>query len=137
MQVAISSGLIARIVATAAMSPEDEVCGLLLGAPNSIDDVAVADNIAADKSCTFEIDPALQFAAIRAARSGGPAVVGCFHSHPSGSLQPSECDRAMIGTVGELWLITDGVSVKAWRANTLTSFTEVELVEAKAGCVTS
>jgi desampylase len=137
MQVAISSAMIDRIVALAAAEPAREVCGLLLGSELRIDDIAVAANIAADASRTFEVDPAVQFAAIRAARTGGVAVVGCYHSHPSGSTMPSDCDRAMIGRVGDLWLITDGVSLRAWRANTLTSFVEVELVEATAGCVTS
>ena len=126
-----------RIVALAATEPMREVCGLLLGEGNRIDDIATAANVAADSSSTFEVDPAVQFAAIRAARAGGPAVVGCYHSHPSGSTAPSDCDRAMIGRVGELWFITDGVSVRGWRANTLTSFAEVELVEATAGCATS
>lgn len=137
MRVAISSGLIERIAAIAAASPACEVCGLLLGAQLRIDDIVVAENVAAHPARTFEVDPGAQFAAIRRARLGGPAIVGCYHSHPSGEIQPSDCDRAMIGEVGELWLITNGVSVRAWRANTLTSFVEVELVEATAGCATS
>ena len=137
MQVAISSALIDRIVALAAAEPDHEVCGLLLGSGTRIDDIAIAANVAADPSCTFEVDPAVQFVAIRAARTGGPAVVGCYHSHTSGHTTPSDCDRAMIGHIGEFWLITDGVSLRAWRANTLTSFAEVALVEATAGCVTS
>ena len=137
MQVAISSGLIERIVALAAAEQMREVCGLLLGEGERIDDIIPAQNVAADAARSFEVDPAVQFAAIRAARAGATAVVGCYHSHPSGSTAPSDCDRAMIGRVGELWLITDGASVKAWQADTLTSFAEVELVEAAAGCVTS
>ena len=124
-------------MALAAAEPVREVCGLLLGDRTSIADIAVAANVAADPARTFEVDPAVQFAAIRAARAGGAAVLGCYHSHPLGSTVPSDCDRAMIGRIGELWLITDGVSVRVWRANTLTSFAEVELVEATAGCVTS
>lgn len=137
MQVAISSGLIDQIVALAAAEPNREVCGLLLGGGTSVHDLAVAVNVAADPARTFEVDPAVQFAAIRAARAGGAAVIGCYHSHPSGCTVPSDCDRAMIGRVGEVWLITDGMSVRGWRANTLTSFAEVELVEATAGCATS
>ena len=33
---------------------------------------------------TLEIDPAKLIAALRAERGGGPAVVGCYHSHPRG-----------------------------------------------------
>ena len=137
MRVAISSGLIGRIVAMAAGSPGHEVCGLLLGTSHHITDIASAQNVATDPARAFEVDPAVQFAAIRAARAGGLAVMGCYHSHPLGNTQPSDSDRAMIAKVGDLWLITDGVSIRAWRANTLTSFTEVRIGETTAGCVTS
>jgi proteasome lid subunit RPN8/RPN11 len=137
MQVAISSGLVERIVELAAAEPMNEVCGLLLGNADRVDSIIPAANVSANPARAFEVDAAVQFAAIRAARAGGPAVVGCYHSHPSGSTSPSDCDCTMIGRVGELWLITDAVSVRAWRANTLTSFAEVDLVGATAGCVTS
>jgi desampylase len=137
MQVAISSGLVERIVELAAAEPMREVCGLLLGGDDRIDAIVPAANVAVDPARAFEVDPAIQFSAIRVARAGGPAAVGCYHSHPSGSTAPSDCDRTMIGRVGELWLITDAVSVRAWRANTLTSFAEVEIVAVTAGCVTS
>lgn len=137
MRVAISSELTERIVALAAAEPAREVCGLLLGTAAHVTGIVVADNVAADPHRRFEVDPAVQFAAIRAARAGGHGVIGCYHSHPSGSTAPSDCDRAMIGHTDEIWLITDGKTVRAWRADTQTSFAEVELVDTAAGCVTS
>lgn len=137
MQVAISSELTARIVTLAAANPAVEVCGLLLGTVDHVTDIVMAANVAADPARTFEVDPVIHFAAQRAARAGAPALVGCFHSHPSGNFAPSEHDCAMIGQIGELWLITDGQRVRAWRAATTRSFVEVAVVDAHAGCVTS
>jgi len=137
MPVAISSELTERIVALAAAEPAREVCGLLVGTGAYVTGIVVADNVADDPHKRFEVDPAVHFAAIRAARGGGHGVIGCYHSHPSGSTSPSECDRAMIGQTGELWLITDGRTVRAWQADTPTSFIEVDFADAPSGCVTS
>ncbi|MFM6831200.1 MAG: Mov34/MPN/PAD-1 family protein, partial [Novosphingobium sp.] len=57
-----------------------EACGLLLGAGCGVMDALPAANIAPDPAHHFEIDPAALIAAHRAARSGGPEVVGYFHS---------------------------------------------------------
>lgn len=137
MAVVISSGLIERIVALAAAEPVREVCGLLLGEGDRIDDILPATNIAADPARAFEVDPVILFNAIRHARAGGPAVIGCYHSHPSGDVMPSKRDCAMIGRVGELWLITDGHELHAWRSVTDTSFAEVMLLVQPSACVTS
>jgi proteasome lid subunit RPN8/RPN11 len=128
MQVGISSGLIETIIGLAAADPTREVCGLLLGSGDRIEEIVPATNVAADPSCRFEVDPAVQFATLRGTRAGGGAVVGCYHSHPSGRAEPSPTDKAMIGRVGELWLICAGGRVRCWVAHTLNSFAEVELV---------
>ena len=41
----------------------------------------------------YLIDPADHCAALRAARAAGLEVVGAYHSHPDGTLRPSEVDR--------------------------------------------
>ena len=137
MAVVISSGLIERIVALAAAEPVREVCGLLLGEGDRIDDILPATNIAIDPERTFEVDPVILFNAIRRARAGGPEVIGCYHSHPSGDITPSMTDRAMIGRVGEFWLITDGHDLRAWRCKTTTSFAEVRLLVQPSACAAS
>jgi proteasome lid subunit RPN8/RPN11 len=137
MQVAISSGLVERIVALAAAEPNREVCGLLVGQGGRVHDILPAPNVAEDPSRRFEVDPAVHIEAIRAARAGGPAVIGCYHSHPSGAAAPSATDAAMIGRVGDYWLICDGQNVRAWQADTGRSFIEVALVEQPCACVTS
>lgn len=100
----------------AAAEPSREVCGLLLGTASLVADILPAANLANDPDRRFEVDPAVHFAAIRAARTGGAKVIGNYHSHPGGSASPSATDAAMIGSPGEIWLIVAGDTVVAWRA---------------------
>ncbi|MEG8223392.1 M67 family metallopeptidase [Sphingomonas sp. HH69] len=115
MSVTISSLLRDRIVALAA-ADDGEICGLLLGQAGRIEAIAPAANVAADPARHFELDPAVLIAAHRAARSGGPGVVGHYHSHPSGVAVPSATDAACAMPDGTLWLIVAGEDVRLWRA---------------------
>lgn len=93
---------------------DDEICGLLLGA-----DVAEARgcrNVHPHPAHHFEIDPAALLAAHRAARLGGPAVVGHYHSHPSGDASPSATDARAARPDGAIWLIVGGAALRAWIA---------------------
>ncbi|MGJ3626291.1 Mov34/MPN/PAD-1 family protein [Sphingomonas sp. MMS24-JH45] len=81
----------AAILAHAA-STRDEVCGLLLG-----EGMRVARAVPTTSPRTrrwFELDPAALLAAHRAGRGGGLAVIGHYHSHPSGDPTPSLRDAA-------------------------------------------
>ncbi|WP_375395115.1 M67 family metallopeptidase [uncultured Sphingomonas sp.] len=112
----ISTELLVRIVAEAAASPGVEVCGLLLGRGGHVEEARPSRNVAADPSCMFEIDPVVLIAAHRAARAGGPAVLGCYHSHPSGVAVPSCRDAEDAAANGWLWAIVAGLDVQVWRA---------------------
>src|SRR4051794_37907155 len=100
----ISSTLLERLLTDTKNSPHAEICGLLYGSLlyGSLGRIAEAEacaNVAADPARSFEIDPAALFAAHRRARSGGApgadmAVIGHYHSHPSGAAVPSERDAA-------------------------------------------
>jgi proteasome lid subunit RPN8/RPN11 len=116
MTVRISRALLDRIFAEAGASPDREICGLLFGAAAAIVEARAAVNVAADPSRRFEIDPAALFAAIRAERAGGPALVGHYHSHPTGVAEPSACDAAAAQDAGRLWLIVAGSRATLWRA---------------------
>lgn len=87
----------------------EEACGLLLGQREgdliSVARVVATANVALDPTRRFEIDPAAQFAVLRAAREAGDAVVGHFHSHPVGPPAPSETDQAMACDLRALWVI--------------------------------
>ena len=123
MTLIISTALLEDIRTFAGISAPHECCGLLLGTVEKADDPAQvtqlrpAANIAAQPHHRFEIDPAVLIAAHRAARAGGPAIIGHYHSHPSGTASPSAIDAAMAQRNGELWLIvgSDG-AITGWRA---------------------
>lgn len=105
----------AAIVAHAA-GRMDEVCGLLLGEGGRVDRIEPCGNVAADPSRRFEIDPACLIALHRAARAGGPRIIGHYHSHPSGDPRPSPRDAADAVPDGSLWVVVAGDVMTAWRA---------------------
>lgn len=90
-----------------AASPR-ECCGLLEGVREGdairIAALHPARNLSSDKD-RFEIDPADHFAALRAARANGRAIVGCYHSHPNGKSEPSARDAEGAWDEGFVWLI--------------------------------
>ena len=112
----IASGMLDRIVAETNAAPGVEVCGLLLGRGLEVTAVVPCRNVAADPATRFEIDPAALLAAHRAARGGGAAVIGHYHSHPSGRSEPSWRDAENAATDGTVWVIAAGADVTAWRA---------------------
>lgn len=116
----ISTALTDAIRAQARATGAQECCGLLLG--DAVTGTALhllpCANVAADPLHRFELDPAALLAAHKAARAGGPAIIGHYHSHPTGEPAPSSVDAAMAQGTGELWLIVgrDG-TLAAWRAS--------------------
>ena len=115
MEVTISSLLIDELLKAAAASPETEVCGLLLGRGASVEAVRPCGNVAADPRDSFEIDPVVLIAAHRAARAGGPAPIGHYHSHPGGVAIPSARDAAA-AQPGSYWIIIAGGELRCWLA---------------------
>ena len=107
--------LLDRIRASAA-ADRAEICGLLLGTGRRITDIAPAANVATDPKRHFELDPAVLIAAHRAARRGGPQVLGHYHSHPSGVAAPSLTDAASAAPDGSVWLIVAQDVMTAWIA---------------------
>ncbi|WP_184114234.1 Mov34/MPN/PAD-1 family protein [Sphingomonas abaci] len=116
MALRISSTILDRITAEAIASPDREICGLLLGTADAVAEARSCRNVAVDPAMRFEIDPAALLAAHRAARRGGPAVIGHYHSHPSGMPEPSPRDAADAAPDGGIWLIAAGGCVTGWRA---------------------
>jgi desampylase len=116
MGVTISRGVHDGLIATAALTPAVEVCGLLFGDAGHIEDFASLANIAADPASRFELDPAALIASHRAARDRGPAIIGNFHSHPNGLAGPSRIDAEMMTDDGSIWAIIARGQVSLWRA---------------------
>lgn len=115
MRPSFTSETIRALLVEAAGSTQ-EVCGLLRGTGDRIETAQPARNLAADPARHFEIDPAALLKAYRDARGGGAAVLGCYHSHPSGSAYPSPTDAAQAAADGRLWLIIGGGTARLWRA---------------------
>ncbi len=123
MTLIISTALLEDIRTIARNCAPQECCGLLLGDFEPVSKCArvtqlrPATNIAAQPLHRFEIDPAVLIAAHRAARNGGPAIIGHYHSHPSGAALPSTVDAAMAQRNGEVWIIMGGDgAITGWRA---------------------
>ncbi|MEG3085854.1 M67 family metallopeptidase [Sphingomonas sp. PB4P5] len=132
MGLEISSAVLARLLAEARAAPGVEVCGLLFGAGGRIDAAEACANVAAAPARTFEIDPAALFAAHRRARGGGPAVIGHYHSHPSGRAEPSATDAANAMGDGAVWLILAREQARAWRTVRAGAFEAVALAVREA-----
>lgn len=85
-----------------------ECCGLIEGVREraAIRTHALrAMNNRAAESDRFEIGPAEQFRLMRALRGTGREIVGCYHSHPNGWVEPSARDLEQAAEEGFVWLI--------------------------------
>ena len=108
MKLALPGALRAQILAEARAAAPRECCGLVLGRHGGNGVAATALHRArnrAEDGNRFEIAPEDHFAAQRAARAAGEAVIGCYHSHPRGAPVPSAADLAGAGEEGFFWLI--------------------------------
>jgi len=110
----ISRSLLETLRAHAAETPSVEICGLLFGTGEAITHARPAANVHPDPAHHFEVDPAALIAAHKAARAGGPRLVGHYHSHPTGSAAASRADAE--GTApGQLCLILAGETHRLYR----------------------
>ena len=112
---AVAPAAIAAMREASARAAPHEACGLLLGTDARIEAVRETANVAPDPACHFEIDPAALIAAHKAARAGGPQVLGYFHSHPNGLARPSNTDAAMASGDCRIWAIAAAGTVTMWR----------------------
>ena len=116
MDLAVTSGVLATLIEEAARAHPAECCGVLLGgADGAVREARAAANVHADPLTHFELDPAALIAAHRAARSGGPALLGYYHSHPNGHPRPSATDCEHAGGDGAVWAIVAAGAVTFWR----------------------
>lgn len=128
MTISISSAVLAQLLRDAAVEPDREVCGLLFGTHDRIAAALSCSNVAADPARSFEIDPAALLAAHRRARTGGAAVIGHYHSHPTGIAGPSQRDAAQSMGDGAIWLIVAGGAARGWRSITAGAFVEDDII---------
>lgn len=115
MGIEVAREALEAMVAEAARAAPDEACGLLLGEAGRVAGIRPAANVALDPARRFEIDPQALIDAHRAARGGGPQVIGYYHSHPSGPPEPSATDREQASGDGRAWAIVASGLVRFWR----------------------
>ena len=115
MTLEVASDVIATLLQEAAKAAPHECCGLLLGQGGRIDEVRPAANVADNPARRFEIDPLALLAAHKAARGGGPQILGYYHSHPEGHPVPSATDCEHASGDDLLWAIIAGGEVAFWR----------------------
>ena len=117
----------------AEMAGDHECCGILRGEADRVSAVELAQNVAADPTRHFEIDPAALFSAAKDVRSGGIPVLGFFHSHPNGMAEPSPTDIAQAAPDKHIWLIIAAGAITAWQpvvvGAQVTGFTPVVLMK--------
>ncbi|MCB2088439.1 MAG: Mov34/MPN/PAD-1 family protein [Sphingomonadaceae bacterium] len=107
--------LVDQLLAESATTHPHECCGLLLGQGARITAIQPAANVHPQPETHFEIDPQALIDAHRAARQGGPQVLGYYHSHPVGGAEPSATDGAMAAGDGRIWAIIAADRVNFWR----------------------
>lgn len=115
MDLEVTSGAIATLLEEATRAAPNECCGLLLGRGQTIERAVPCANVHCDPAGHFEIDPAALIAAHRAARAGGPELIGYYHSHPNGRAEPSAKDRAAACGDRRIWAIIADAKVQMWR----------------------
>jgi|GEM_PF-461524 len=99
-----------QVIADASLGAyPNEACGLLLGDiiddRRVVKDVVVTRNIAPRGKDRFEIAPEDLLRVHKDAREKDLHVLGHFHSHPNGHMEPSLHDASRAHEVGQLWLI--------------------------------
>ena len=115
MALVVTRQAIDRIFAEAAAAHPLECCGLLLGKGDRIGEARPAANVHSAPKRFFEIDPQTLIDAHRNARSGGPLLIGYYHSHPLGPPEPSATDRAHGTGDGKVWAIVGEGRIAFWR----------------------
>ena len=115
MTLEVSSAVIEQLLGEAKGTHPLECCGLLFGAGLHIDEARACANVHSRPERHFEIDPQALVDAHRAARKGGPQIMGYFHSHPTGPPEPSAIDRANATGGGKVWAIVGEGRVAWWR----------------------
>ncbi len=118
MVIELTSDLIEQLQEHAAAAHPQECCGLLLGQGGQIIEVQPASNVHPAPQTHFEIDPQALVDAHRAARNGGPSIIGYYHSHPNGPAKPSQTDVAMASGDGRVWaIIGANGQLRLWQDN--------------------
>jgi proteasome lid subunit RPN8/RPN11 len=109
------------LVQEAERSLPREACGILVGSPEGerVTQIFRSVNLAASPEREFGIDPVLVARLGRRLRGGGNRILGCYHSHPSGSRELSTGDRREAWPLARYLVLAvtegKGVELVCWR----------------------
>ena len=70
-----------------------EICGVLLGKGEAIEELIRVKNVAPEPRIRYEMDPQGLFGVMRRMDDAGLELVAIYHSHPHTRAYPSETDR--------------------------------------------
>jgi desampylase len=117
LSIELPAALAEQIRHEAGIAAPRECCGLIEGLREDgrfqVTALHPARNLATE-SDRFDLDPRDHLAASRLARAGGHSIIGCYHSHPAGSAEPSPRDREGAEEENFLWLIAAGGELAAF-----------------------
>ena len=87
----IPNEIFQQMIAQARAEAPVEACGILAGTDGRVANLHTMTNT--DNSPEhFQMDPAEQFAVVRAMRAAGTEMLAVYHSHPASPARPSEED---------------------------------------------
>lgn len=124
VSIEIPDSALAAVKYRADTSPTEEVCGIILRGEHR-----AVTNVAKDRAKRFRMEPSEQMAAWNDWRRNGDMIV--YHSHPRGSVRPSDDDKwVMTRNEGITFLIysvsSDDFAAYRWNG------TDIVSVEIKA-----
>ncbi|QLG61356.1 desampylase [Halorarum salinum] len=107
----------------AASGLPEEVCGVLIGRrtdgdsddPDRVREAVPVPNVADAPETRYELDPAATLRAVEGAEADGGDVVGFYHSHPHGPVEPSATDRERATWTGHVHCIVSPDDLAAYR----------------------
>ena len=98
-----------RIRYAAAHAYPNECCGLLLGHREGddiiVDEVVASTNVSDSPRDSFEIDPELRLKIEKIIRGTKRSIIGHYHSHPDGTAEPSDRDKAQVWEPDMVWVV--------------------------------
>lgn len=103
--------------------PRYEVCGILAGDLDCVQQIIPIANIAHDPASCFKLDPIEFVQALKTLDMTGQRLIGIYHSHPNQNLLPSQNDiqNALQNTPDYVHLIlslkSNKLIAKAWIFN--------------------
>lgn len=106
----LPSSVMAQLWHETALAGPFECCGLLIGRRGGtgfeVARIAPAPNLAPDPRTRFDLDIGVRLIWEKRLRGGRHAVIGHYHSHPTGNAAPSATDTRQAGDEpGQVWLI--------------------------------